>query len=169
VSKNLILPLNDSYRYFIAESEFTLEYNFVHDRVREAAYSLIPHTQRQARHLQIGWLLWQSLSEDPREERIFEIVNQLNRGIEFVSDRLEKETLAELNCKAGKQAKLTAAYKAAFNYFKIATERLPEQSWEEKYNLTLDLYVSAAEAAYLSGNFEQVQQWSNTVLHFMIL
>ena len=53
---------------------------FTHDRVQEAAYSFIPEEQRAATHLRIGRLLAASIPLESREEAIFDIVNQLNRG-----------------------------------------------------------------------------------------
>src|SRR4029077_12873885 len=80
-------------------------YRFLHDRVQEAAYSLIPEEGRAQAHLRIGRLLAAHTSPNEREEGIFEIVNQLNRGSALISSRHEKEQLAEFNLIAGKRAK----------------------------------------------------------------
>src|SRR5208283_1056574 len=91
-------------------------YRFVHDRIQEAAYSLIPETARSAAHLRIGRLL---LAQSPPErgaEAIFEIVNQLNRGAGLVTSANERERLAELNLIAGLRAKAATAYASAVTY-----------------------------------------------------
>jgi Protein kinase domain len=92
-------------------------YRFVHDRVQEAAYSLIPEELRAEAHLQIGRQLVAYTPLERREEAIFEIVNQLNRGAVLIDSRDELEQLAEFNLMAGKRAKAAAAYNSALKYF----------------------------------------------------
>ena len=84
-------------------------YKFVHDRVQEAAYSLIPEQLRAEAHIRIGRLLAARSSPEKREEAIFEIVNQINRGAALITSRDEREKLAELNLIAGKRANASTA------------------------------------------------------------
>src|SRR4029077_12359435 len=91
-------------------------YKFIHDRIQEAAYSLIPQRLRAEAHLRIGRLLAAHIPVDRREEAIFEIVNQLNRGATLIAAREEREQLAELNLLAGQRAKASAAYASALTY-----------------------------------------------------
>ena len=91
-------------------------YRFIHDRVQEAAYSLIPEESRAETHLRIGRLLVAHTPPEEREEAIFEIVNQLNRGVALITSRDEREQLAELNLIAGKRAKASTAYASALTY-----------------------------------------------------
>ncbi len=76
-------------------------YKFVHDRVQEAAYSLIPEQLRAEAHVRIGRLLRAHIPSDKREETIFEIVGQFNRGAALIASLDEREQLAELNLVAG--------------------------------------------------------------------
>jgi predicted ATPase len=72
---------------------FRLEgaYTFLHDRVQEAAYARIPESERAAVHLQIGRRLATHTPPEQREEAIFEIVHQLNRGAALITSREERE------------------------------------------------------------------------------
>ena len=92
-------------------------YAFVHDRVQEAAYALIPEHERALAHLRIGRLLASETAPDERDEKIFDIVNQLNGGAALIQTPKEREQVAELNLIAGKRAKSAAAYSAALQYF----------------------------------------------------
>ncbi|MEM8807103.1 MAG: GAF domain-containing protein, partial [Cyanobacteria bacterium P01_G01_bin.38] len=132
-------------------------YKFLHDRVQQAAYTLIPDAEKQATHLTIGRLLLKNTAQADIEERIFEMVNQLNMGAALITDRSEREALAQLNLIAGRKAKLSTAYAAAVSY--LAAGLTGVESWQRQYALALALHEEAAEAAYLNGAFEQMSQW----------
>ena len=102
-------------------------YKFTHDRVQEAAYSLIPERLRAEAHLRLGRLLAAHTPPEKREEAIFEIVNQLNRGAALITSRDEREQLAEFNLLAGQRAKASAAYAAALTYLIAGATLLPEE------------------------------------------
>ncbi len=101
-------------------------YRFLHDRVQEAAYSLIPREQRAEAHLHIGMLLAKHTPPAKREEAIFEIVNQLNRGSHLITSAPERERVAELNLIAGRRAKISTAYDSALKYLLAAGALLSE-------------------------------------------
>jgi PAS domain S-box-containing protein len=126
-------------------------YRFVHDRVQEAAYSLIAEEQRGQAHLQIGRLLTAHTPPDKREEAIFDIVNQLNRGAALIASRDEREQLAEFNLLAGKRAKASTAYASALNYLVAGTALLPGDLWERRHNLIFALELHRAECEFLTG------------------
>ena len=88
-------------------------YRFLHDRVQEATYLSIPKDQREETHLRIGRLMAAATPPDKLEERIFEIVNQLNRGVRLVESDEERLRIAELNLIAARRARASTAYKSA--------------------------------------------------------
>ena len=102
-------------------------YKFLHDRVQEAAYSLIPEELRAAAHLRIGRLLAAHTPQEKRKEAIFEIVNQLNRAVALITSQDEREQLAELNLIAGKRAKASTAYTSALKYLIAGAALLVEE------------------------------------------
>ncbi|MEG4912508.1 AAA family ATPase [Microcoleus sp. B7-D4] len=178
----LILPISEVYKFYqpegnsesvignIKKSDQLLitqdqlpKYNFLHDRVQQAAYSLIPEDQKRSTHLKIGQLLLKNTPEADREERIFDIVNHLNVGVELITQEAEREQLARLNLVAGKKAKAATAYAAAVEDFKVGQELLTENSWHSQYELTLALYTEAAAAAYLNGDFDQMEKLASVV------
>ena len=169
--EGLIFPLNNNHKFLeldvaLPTDGITIEYKFVHDRIQQAAYSLIPSTQKQLLHFKIGKLLLQSISHQEREGKIFDIVNQLNFSISLINNQGQKNELAQLNLMAGKKAKASAAYQSAFDYLTQGIELLAKDKWKKHYDLTLNLYVEAAELAYLSNRFEEMEQLTSMSLQY---
>jgi PAS domain S-box-containing protein len=132
-------------------------YAFLHDRVQEAAYSLIPETVRAETHLRIGNLLAARILPEKREEVVFEIVNQLNRGSDLISSAEERKRLAALNLMAGKRAKSSTAYASARSYLGAARALLTEQSWDEDYELIFPVECNTAECEFLTADMASAE------------
>jgi predicted ATPase len=126
-------------------------YKFLHDRVREAMYSLIPEDTRVATHLRIGRPLVAQTPAEKQDETIFEIVTQLNLGATLINARDERDQLAKLNLTAGKHAKASSAYASALGYFVIGATLLGEYSWERQHEFTFALELNRAECEFLTG------------------
>jgi PAS domain S-box-containing protein len=126
-------------------------YEFAHDRIQEAAYSLIPHDRRAEFHLRIGRQLASHTSPDKRDEAIFEIVNQLNRGAELVTSRDERERMAELNLIAGKRAQAAAAYTSALSHMTTGAMLLPDDCWQRRRDLIFALELARAQCEFVLG------------------
>ncbi|MFZ6044738.1 AAA family ATPase [Pseudomonas sp. CR3202] len=133
-------------------------YAFVHDRIHEAAYSLIPVGARAQAHLRIGQLMDAQTPTEKLEEAIFEIVGQLNRGAELLSDVGERERLAELNLVAGQRAKASTAYASALAYLAAGLELLGEGCWERRHDLFFALELNRAECEFLTGQLAIADQ-----------
>nr|WP_253274379.1 AAA family ATPase [Myxosarcina sp. GI1] len=159
IQAGLIQPLSD-----LDEDLLVQEYKFLHDRVQQAAYALIDESQKQVVHLQIGHNLLEKTSPEQRSDRLFEIIDHLNQGLELVTTRSEQTEIARLNLMAGQKAKAATAYEAAFKYFTTGIQLFNSESWQSEYDLTLALYSEAAEAAYLKGCFDEMEQLVEVVL-----
>jgi predicted ATPase/signal transduction histidine kinase len=133
-------------------------YTFLHNRVQEAAYALIPESERAAVHLRIGRLFVSRTPPEGMEEKIFEIVNQLDRGTELIDSPEERQRVAELNLFAGKRAKNSTAYASALRYFVAGCSLLAEEGWEQRYTLVFALEFQRAECEYVTGNFAAARE-----------
>jgi PAS domain S-box-containing protein len=133
-------------------------YKLVHDRVQEAAYSLIPEQLRPEAHLRVGRLLAAHTPVERREEAIFDIVNQLNRGAALITSQDERQQLAELNLLAGRRAKASAAYTSALTYLAAGASVLPEDPWERQHELAFALELHRAECEFLTGALAEAEQ-----------
>lgn len=165
LQEGLVIPVDNSFKFVEDLEAHQVLYRFLHDRVQQAAYSLIQSSQVAALHLRIGRLLLERSARDHNEqEKIFDIVGHLNQGREMIDSPDERERLAELNLIAGKKAKFSAAYALAFQYLATGVELLGKDSWDKNYVLTLNLMTEAAEAAYLSADFAAMEGLANAVL-----
>ena len=127
-------------------------YRFLHDRVQEAAYSMIPQDLRSAAHLRIGMLLAEHTPAAKREEAIFEIVNQLNRGSQLLISVEDRERVADLNLVAGRRAKISTAYASALKYLGAGRALLTEETWERNYPLVFSTEYLMAECELLTAD-----------------
>jgi PAS domain S-box-containing protein len=132
-------------------------YRFAHDRVQEAAYSLIPDSERAAMHLRIGRLLLSKANSEELEEKVFEIVNQFNHGAALLASRDERERVAELNLIAGQRAQTSAAHPSALKYLGAGAALLAPDCWESQYQLTFALELQQATSEFVTGDLEAAE------------
>ncbi|GBO55951.1 high-affnity carbon uptake protein Hat/HatR [Pseudanabaena sp. lw0831] len=178
LTEGLILPLTDNYKFAIVDTDddlsesFLVDYKFLHDRVQQAAYVLIPESEKQVTHLKIGRQLLKKVRRQQSngeslalEEEAFRIANHLNTGMGLITDPQERLELAELNLIAGKKAKDSNAYADAQKYLAIGIGLLPDSAWEVHYPLTLKLYEAAAESAYLNAEFDECHRLVDRIVH----
>jgi PAS domain S-box-containing protein len=144
VRAGLVLRLEDSYA-------------FQHDRIQEAAYSLIPEDARMQAHLRIGRLLLAHTAPDRREEIIFEIVSQFNRSTALITSADEREQVAQLNLTAGIRAKNAAAYASALTHLAAGRALLAEDCWTRHYQLSFELEFHRSECEFLTNDSENAE------------
>jgi PAS domain S-box-containing protein len=139
---------------------FRLEhaYAFAHDRIQQAAYSLIADEQRATIHLHIGRTLLAGMPAEQLAGYLFEVANQFNQSAALLGDRSEKVRVAALNLRAGRKAKASTAYASASAYLTAGMALLDEQDWASQYELTFGLWLERAECEFLSGRFDMAEQ-----------
>jgi PAS domain S-box-containing protein len=163
----LILPMDESNGCKKENGRGLLPWTtlrFLHDRVAQAAYSLIPEDLRADVHLKIGRRLLDASMREQDQSRTFEIVNQLNRGRMLIDAPHEKIRVAELNLDAGRRAKATLAHKSSLDYIRAGMWFLGEDSWNTDYDLTCALHAERAECEYLNMRFEEAEHFLDELL-----
>lgn len=157
----------------LEDSGFLLQagesYQFIHDRIQEAAYGLLPFEQQAQMHLTIGLILRANLPIQPTLEQEFEMIDHLNQGKLLITDLQERLSLTRLNIEIANKAKATAAYSAALNYLIAGEGYLAaignDRAWQDYYRLTYDLYRALAEVEYLNGHFDKSVGYINIILN----
>ncbi|SIO47613.1 PAS domain S-box-containing protein [Bradyrhizobium erythrophlei] len=138
---------------------------FMHDRIQQAAYSLIPEAQRAEVHLRIGRVLLASMTADELAEDLFDVANHFNRGATLLVDRDEKAQVAVIELRAGRKAKASTAYASACVYLVAGMALLDESDWDSHYDLTFSLWLERAECEYLTGQLASAEarlSWLST-------
>jgi hypothetical protein len=141
---------------------------FVHDTIREAAFSSIDDESRDQLHFRIGVFLHyrygSSLVTD-ESELLFTVVEQINHGIpDLVSSITQQLSIAELNCKAGRRRILECNFLSAYAYLKTAISLLPANSWSSHYKQSLECHVYLGKAAPPCGYIDEAKKVLSVVL-----
>ncbi|MBT4491824.1 MAG: AAA family ATPase [Gammaproteobacteria bacterium] len=138
-------------------------FRFAHERVQQTAYGMIESREKRKIHASIGQAILQ-MARGNVENRIFDIVNQLNNSFEVPgTSQIDQLELAQLNTTAGYRAKDAAAFRMAFKYFRTAIALLGQNAWVQ-YDRSLDTHLEAANAAYLCGDENQLDLLINVIL-----
>lgn len=174
VEQGLIVPLENTYKIpllfgstepvALPVDNLVVAYRFLHDRVHQAAYSMIHDDRTEQVHLKVGKLILKHTNPEEREEKIFDIVHHLNLGANWIRSQSEKYRLARLNLMAGEKAKAAMAYENAVKYLTQGLELLAADSWQTQYDLTLNLYVEIVEAEYLNRNYRRASALGKVAL-----
>ncbi|HMK39306.1 MAG TPA: AAA family ATPase, partial [Bacteroidota bacterium] len=166
MSEGLILPVGDAYKLVrgqdadAAASPITpdytgVSYRFTHDRVQQAAYSLMTEESKAAIHYAIGSNLLKTGGGPENNRRVLDIVNHMNLGASSITGKDELRDLAALNLVAGRRAKTSGAIEAALKLFMAGKSLLTPQDWESDYRLVYDLSIELGECEYLTGKFPE--------------
>ena len=137
---------------------------FLHDRVQQAAYSLIPEKDKQDIHLKIGWLLFENTLDDDMSNNCFTIVEHLNKSSELITVKSELISLAKLNLISGSKAKESLAYNPALNYFQFGLNSLDDEGRKENYNLVFDLKKGEIESLFLMNEVKKGEKAAHDLL-----
>ena len=156
VAEGLLLPL--------AGPDAAPAYEFLHDRVQQGAYTVIPDDRKHLVHLAVGRLLREQWLPSAGEERLFDVVHHLNLGRRIIEEPAERLALAGLDLQAARRAKASTAYQAARGYLQAARDLLPPDAWSTEYDLALAIHLEAAECEYVTGDDDEAGRLVDVLL-----
>jgi PAS domain S-box-containing protein len=167
VLEGLISP--DHHHFMLSATEddaiaAKVRFKFLHDRIQQAAYSLLSPSEQAECHRRIGLQLLTWLSEPEWEEQIFDLVSHLNAARSCLADPQETLRAADLNLRAGQQALAQTAYASALKYLRLGLELLPDDGWQIHYSLAWNLHLHTLEAEYLNTHFQAAEAMVETLL-----
>jgi predicted ATPase len=128
-------------------------HRFTHDRVRQAAYLLIPEAERAGMHLAIARALLAATRPEDQEARVFELVTQYNLGRALIDDPAERARVARLDLVAGRRARASTAYESAIHHLSAGIDLLSPDPFAREPDLAYDLHLELAACVYLHGDF----------------
>ena len=173
---NLVIPLSEDYKFIgmsghppaeperAAAGGLNPSYRFQHDRVQQAAYSMIEEDRKQSLHLSIGRLILRHVPGGKLDDFLLDIVGHLNKGRLLLHDPSERHELAQLNLNAGIKAKQSSAYASALGYLETGYELLDPQAWQSDYPLAWSLGEEIQHATYLTGDWAAADKWTGIML-----
>jgi len=176
VIEGLILLIGEAYKYVEFEKQeladglldavllHTVKYRFAHDKIQQAAYSLVAADAARRVHRQVGTILLANTPPEKLEQRIFDIVNQFNASLELIDNTPDADEAVRLNLIAGRRARASAAYQSALHYFEVGIGLLRDDPWNRSYDVALGLYSEAAEAARLCNRRDEMDSHVQQVL-----
>lgn len=174
IQKDFLRPIDDAFQLTATLDEaspgdsrledINVDFVFQHDRIQQAAYTLIPVEEKSQTHVKIGRLLLQNAVSEERDDQVFEIANHLNHGLDLITDPAERQTLMQLNLRAGQKAKSSTAYTQALTYLKAGLALMPPDAWDTDYELAFKLNAELAECEYLTTNFDAAEKRFDTIL-----
>jgi predicted ATPase/predicted Ser/Thr protein kinase len=158
LEQGLVVPYQGEHYAIEDDTDKGVYFRFLHDRVEQAAYQMLDKEVFAANQWKIGQIILEKRSETYIRENLFDLVNYLNKGREYAKTDAEKIQLAELNYEAGKRAKRSTAYSAAYHFLGLAIEYFTEQLWETDFEKAFDLHKELGENQFLNGKFEESDQ-----------
>ncbi|MDI3285940.1 AAA family ATPase [Polyangium sp. 15x6] len=130
-------------------------YHFVHEKVREAARSLLEEDERARVHLAIG----RAMRAEPgaADDRLFELAHHFREGASLLDDENERRSVARLLFEAARKAQSQAAFRVAVDFYDASAALLSAPALASDPAFAVALFSSRAECAYIEGHAERAE------------
>ncbi|GAA5929492.1 hypothetical protein JCM3775_002356 [Rhodotorula graminis] len=143
----------------IQKAPVPARYRFFHDRSQQAAYALVPVSERGALHYAIGQRIIAASTDEEVHADIFDLVQQLDHGIQLLTTTEERDRLAYFNLVAAQKANQSTAFEAARSYLMIALDLLGPGGWSAQHELMSKVVELLIEIEYSLTDYPAAQQF----------
>lgn len=126
-------------------------YAFLHDRVQQAAYALIPEAERAAAHLTLGRSLLAAMAEPETDDRLFDALSHLSAAAGLITEPTERRRLAGLFLAGAERARRSTAYEPGLHFADRGLALLDGLT-DAPRGLRRTLHLERAELSHLTGD-----------------
>ncbi len=131
-----------------------------HDRMREAVSGALAPGREAEIHRALGIEL---ASRGSSSTWRYDALRHLSAARAILAPE-ERESAAALGLEAGRSARAGGAFRLSLDCFRAGIELLDDDAWTRRYELALALHTGAADAAFLSADWDAVEQHVDTVV-----
>lgn len=161
---DLVIPLDQVHSSIeLGHAAANVRCRFAHDRVQQAAASMLDPTRQAEVHRSIGTRLHAEALESGSTAALLEAAIHLNRALAVISAEHERVALARLDLSAANAALGRAAAAEALQLAEAGLRALGSTAWERHYELTRDLTLTASEASFAAGLHERLGEFAARV------
>ncbi|KAL7751431.1 hypothetical protein RI367_003291 [Sorochytrium milnesiophthora] len=141
-------------------SSSRIRFQWTHDRIQQAAYQLIPSDQRQRAHLNIGCWLLERHDINNLGDDVFDIAHHLSQAAALLTNSGDKVNLAKILLVASSTAHTRSAFAASLMYSQTAVDQLPDDAWQQCYDIAFAAHHMLIEAERSNLNYSRMKQLS---------
>lgn len=157
----------------IKDNPESYSYIFIHDRLQQAAYSLIEIENLPHIHLKIGRLLLNRLQAKQLNERLYEVLNNLNKSLNLIQQKDEKLWIINLNITAARKAYKATAYTSALQFYQAACTFLEDPKfadylWKEEHELAMNLHKERADCEFIEGHIFKAEKYLRQAINHSV-
>ncbi|SAI73956.1 serine/threonine kinase [Bordetella ansorpii] len=138
-------------------------YAFLHDRVLEAAYAMVPPESRPARHAHIASVLI-SLYGDRLAEHAFDICNQIEQSSGHDPKGAQRVAFAQALVAAARRAKNAAALPQAARHAEAALALMQSHWWKEHERLAYEASLLNCECLMAQPDMARAEREIDSLL-----
>ncbi|WP_320171425.1 AAA family ATPase [Maridesulfovibrio sp.] len=139
-------------------------FSFMHDRVQQAAYSMLDSREKTDLHLKIGRIMLKRFKESSMPDDVFETAAQFSLCLHGVTSKDEQADVARIFLLSGSKAMHSSAFEPAAEYISTAVRLFGADGWENNYRDTFDMYLDWFECVFLGGAAKQAEKIFRTIL-----